>query len=204
MIKGAVYIRNRPRLHRLLVNLQNTVNYSNLLHDKHNSIRYIKIIIVHAEESVGRLEHYANMNRWTNIFTRIDMGWMTTSILSICLGPILGVLYHATVLGDLQPEMYRQPVGVVFPFNSDTTPGYEFVYVLCFVSITCIGYTISFTDCVFMGSCAQIVACQRDLRDMLAEVDVNRCSTEPLTTSERRDVERRLRECVRFHYAIRG
>lgn len=144
------------------------------------------------------------MNRLTNVFTRIDMGWMTTSILSICLGPILGVLYHATVLGDLEPEMYRQPVGVVFPFNTDTTPGYEFVYVLCFVSITCIGYTISFTDCIFMGSCAQIVASQRDLRDMLTEVDAERKAIRPLNVREQHYVERRLRECVLFHYQIRG
>lgn len=122
-----------------------------------------------AEESLGRLKHYAALNRQATFLSRINIAWMTNSICSICLGPALLVLYHALWVGDLRPDMYRQPVGLVFPFDIFRSPAYECIYVLCFVAITCIGYTIAMTDCMFLGVCTQVIACQRDLQ---VELDI--------------------------------
>lgn len=143
---------------------------------------------------------------------------MTNSICSICLGPALSVLYHAVWVGDAHAGMWRQPVGLRFPFDISRTPWFEFVYVWCFVAITCIGYTIAMTDCIFMGVCTQVIACQRDLQDMLAEVGAGTCrdsrqqggeqrairDVKMFSRSDERIIERELVECVRFHYDILG
>lgn len=96
--------------------------------------------------------------------------------------------------------MYAQPIGVVYPFDTATTPGFQIVYAIAIMSTTCISNTICFADCLFMGICGQIVACKRDLRDMLAEIDAN--NREQLTGTEQLIIEGRLNRCVRFHHKI--
>lgn len=132
---------------------------------------------------------------------------MTNSICSICLGPILLVLYHAVWVGDLSEDMFRQPVGLVFPFDINRSPAFECVYVMCFVSTMFIGYTIVMADCIFLGVCSQVIASQHDLQDMLVELDEEcdrRRRNGVLTYSgvDQRRIESRLVECVRFNYDI--
>ena len=57
------------------------------------------------------------------------------------------------------------------PYDSASTPGYEITYVQSVIAITYIGYTISSTDCVFMGIAQQITACYKELQDMLKDTD---------------------------------
>lgn len=153
---------------------------------------------------------------------------MTNSICAICLGPMIVIAYHGLIVGDLRPDMYRQPIGLVFPFDMLRSPAYQIVYVMMFMSTTCIGYTISMTNCIFMCVCTQIIACQKDLQDMLGEMDVGsggcvendgqdggkngagavggrtrrRSSVLAYSALDSMRIEGRLKDCVRFHYEI--
>lgn len=47
------------------------------------------------------------------------------------------------------------------------------------------------------------MACKRDLRDMLTEVDATATKRDTIASAaEQRAIEKRLLRCVRFHYAI--
>lgn len=81
------------------------------------------------------------------------------------------------------------------------TPGFQLTYILCYISITCIGYTIVMTDCVFMGVCSQIIASQKDLQDMLRESVVH-WDVGSAKTKNQLEVDRRIMECVTFHNRI--
>lgn len=108
MIKGMVYILNRGRVQALLVDLQKNVDRSKPTH-LNFSIFYNRKHIL--EELLGRTKHYVAMNKQATFWSRIMIATMTNSIFSICLGPILAVLYHY-ITGDLTSDMYRQPVGL--------------------------------------------------------------------------------------------
>lgn len=87
-----------------------------------------------------------------------------------------------------------------FPYDIYESPAFQLTYVLCFVSVICIGYTIVTTDCMFMGLCSQIIASQKDLQDMLHElIPVNGIR---LAKSGNINIDRRLQECVTFHNHI--
>lgn len=107
----------------------------------------------------------------------------------------------------MSEDMFRQPVGLVFPFDINRSPAFECVYVMCFVSTMFIGYTIVMADCIFLGVCSQVIASQHDLQDMLVELDEEcdrRRRNGVLTYSgvDQRRIESRLVECVRFNYDI--
>lgn len=155
---------------------------------------------IDSEKLAGRLNHYAAMNRLTNFLSRIHIAWVTNSIVTICAGPVLVLLYAKYITAD-PLSMRRLPVALVFPFDTQRSPAYECVFALSFVSITCIGYTMVLTDCVFLGTCAQIVACQRDLQDMLGEIH-GAAGVLLFTDQVSMEVGQRWKECTRFHNDI--
>lgn len=58
------------------------------------------------------------------------------------------------------------------PYDETKSPMYEVTYILCVLAIICCGFTIALIDCIFMGVCTQIIACQKDLQDKLAEISL--------------------------------
>lgn len=111
-VKGLIYIFNRERVKVLLIDLQRNVDRSMYIHLELNINLFI-IFNYNIEEQLRRTKHYMAMNKEAKFWSLIDIAIMTNSICSICLGPILIVLYHK-VIGDLTNEMYRQPVRLVY------------------------------------------------------------------------------------------
>lgn len=177
-----------------------------------------------SEERLGRQRHYRTMDARATLLSRIVFGWMFSSIASIALGPLLLMLYHKVAVGDLTRSMYRQPVEMRLPYDYTAWPAFELTYVACIFTIICTGNTMVIVDCLFLGLCSHIIACQRDLQDMLAELGgagrfgggwtgnaavgrIRRARNYPdrgelIVGDESWRLERRLRECVRFHYEI--
>lgn len=159
----------------------------------------------------GRGRHYVAMDRQATLLSRIAFGWMFSSICSIALGPLLLIIYRLASVGHLEPEDLRLPVQMALPYDLTSWPGYHLTYLGCIITIMCTGNSMVLMDCVFLGLCSHIIACQRDLQDMLRELDgpadavVNRHGQregEHMDKEQSRAVERRLTECVQFHYEI--
>lgn len=113
MIKGCVLIYNRDLVKGLLVDLQNNFDASMCKYMHYYRLYTINKRISFSEELLGRTRHYVAMNKQIALFSRIDIAVMTSSINSICFGPLFLVFYHY-LKGDLTNEMYRQPVGLVY------------------------------------------------------------------------------------------